>query len=307
MYTTIQEVIEAAKTRSVEKVVALASAHDKDLLVCAAEARRQGLCRFVLIGDRSKIGNFLREIGQCEQDWEIVDEKDDEKAASLAVGMVRQGQAHMPMKGILPTAVFMREILNKERGLLDPGAYVSAVTIAEIPREGRLMLVSDQAMSIAPDYNDKVKITRNAVKLAHNLGFSCPRVAFLAPVESINPAIQSCVDAAMLAKAADRGQFGTCIGEGPLALDVAVSAEAARIKDLNRRFDGPADILIVPDLNSGNILDKSLRYLAHLKTGSMLLGPRVPVIATSRSDSPETKFASIAFALMGMLDEAGEG
>jgi phosphate butyryltransferase len=300
MYTTIQEVIEAAKARSGDKVVALASAHDKDLLVCAAEAREIGLCRFVLIGDKGKINFFLKEIGQCEQDWDIVDEKDAEKAASLAVGMVRQGQAHMPMKGILPTAVFMREILNKERGLLDPGSYVSAVTIAELPREGRLMLVSDQAMSIAPDYKDKVKITQNAVKLAHDLGFACPKIAFLAPVESVNPAIQSCVEAAMLAKAADRGQFGACIGEGPLALDVAVSAEAARIKGLKRRYDGPADILIVPDLNSGNILDKAMRYLAHLKTGSMLLGPRVPVIATSRSDTPETKLASIAFALVSV-------
>lgn len=299
MYTSIQEVIEAAKARSGDKVVAVAAAHDKDLLACAAEARKQGLCQFVLIGDRKKIGNLLMEMGLQEQDWDIIDEKNDEQAAALAVEMVRQGKAHMPMKGILPTAVFMREILNKERGLLDPGAYVSAVTVVEIPSEKRFMFLSDQALSIAPDYKDKVKITQNVVKLARNFGYSRPKVAFLAPVESVNPAIKSCIDAAMLAKAADRGEFGPCIADGPLALDVAISAEAARIKGLNRSFEGAADVLIVPDLNSGNILDKAIRYIAHLKTGSMLLGPKTPVIATSRADSPETKFVSIAFALMG--------
>lgn len=298
MFVAMKQIVETAIRYHEKKIISVAAAHSDEILDCTIEAWKLGLAEFILIGDVDKMVAMLAARNENAADWTLIHAKDDKAAAKLAVQMVREGKADIPMKGILHTSVFMKEILNKETGLVKQGDYVSAVTVAELPEENRLILVTDPVMSIKPEYADKIKITSNAIKLANALGFECPKIAFLSAVEVVNPTIASNIDAAALSKAADRGQLGNCVGDGPLALDVAISEEAARTKKCNRSFQGGADILVVPDLDSGNILDKALRYFAHYHTGSALIGTQSPVVATSRSDPSETKLYTIAIAVI---------
>lgn len=298
MYRNFKELMEHLATVTDKKTVAVAAAGDEEVLKCASEARKLGVANFVLLGNGEAIRSVLRELGEDPDQWTIEETASDKAAAERAVALASEGKADAIMKGLLPTATFLRALFNKEYGLVPPKTVVSQVTVTEYPGEDRMVLITDCAINVAPEYADKVSIINNAVSLAHRMGMECPKVACLAPVEVINEKMPETLDAAALAKASQRGQIRGCVVDGPLALDNALSEEAAKVKNIGGEVAGHADILMVPDLAAGNILDKSLRYFAHLSTGSAVIGARVPVIMTSRSDTAEGKLHAIALSVL---------
>jgi phosphate butyryltransferase len=196
----------------------------------------------------------------------------------------------------------MRAILDKTLGFFREGQLLSQATILEYAEGNRLMVISDCAINIAPGYAEKVKITENAVKLAHQLGMEMPKVAVVTPVEVVNTNMPSTVDAAMLSKAAQRGQIKGCIIDGPLALDNAIDVCAAQGKGIVSEVAGYADILIMPDIGAGNIFTKALHYFAHLNSSGSVCGTEIGVIMTSRTDTPEDKYCSILAAILQSLN-----
>lgn len=299
MLKSIAEIHDKVRANSSKKTVAVAAAQDHEVLECAMNARNENLADFILVGDKEKIGEILVSLGSKPSDWQIIDALDPRVAARKAIELVSEGKADVPMKGLLQTADFLRAVFNKEMGLLAKDALVSQVTVAEYAQENRLLLVTDCAINVTPDYAAKLKITANAVQLAHKLDMEVPRVAAITAVEVINPAMQETIDAAMLSKAAQRGQIKGCIIDGPLALDNALSEEAARIKGIKgSEVAGKADILLMPNLVSGNVIYKSMHYMAGYKSASAVVGTRVPLIMTSRSDTAECKFNSVAVSVL---------
>lgn len=298
MYHTFSELVDGIKKNAVKKVIAVAAAHDREVLESSVAARREEIADFILIGQERKIREILSALGEDAGVWHIINEPDDAKAAALAVSLASAGKADALMKGLLHTSVFLRSLLNKEYGLIPPDALVSQVTVSEFPGKERLILLSDCAINVTPSYKDKVQIVKNAVSLAHRLGITCPNVACLAPVEVINEKMPETIDAAMLSKANERGQIPGCHIDGPLALDNAVSPAAAAGKGIESPVAGKADILLMPNLCTGNALDKALRYFAGLHTGSAVIGAGVPIIMTSRSDSAQNKLHAIGLSVL---------
>lgn len=298
MYCNFDEMMDVIRAKAAKKTVAVAAAHDREVLECAAEARREQLADFILIGKTDRIKEILTSLGENADRWKIVEEADDAKAALKAVELASEKKADALMKGLLHTSVFLRALFSKEYGLVPPKALVSQVTVSEYPSQNRLVLITDCAVNVTPSYAEKAQITANAVSLAHRLGIDCPKVACIAPVEVINEKMPETVDAAMLSKANERGQIKGCVVDGPLALDNALSMEAAEAKSIKSPVAGHADILLMPNLCTGNALDKSLRYFAGLKTGSAVIGASVPVIMTSRSDSARNKLHAVALSVL---------
>ena len=298
MFRNFDELMENICNIKEKKIIAVAAAADDEVLKCAVEAKNKGIAQFVLIGNQLKIEEILKGLGEDISQWYIVDELDDKKAANKAVELVAEGEADILMKGLLHTSTFLRALFNKEYGLVAPKTLVSQITVTEYPTENRMILITDNAINITPGYTEKVSIINNAVSLAHKMGNKCPKVACLAAVEVVNENMPETIDAAMLAKASDRGQIKDCVVDGPFALDNAISVEAAKTKNIKGEVAGQADILLVPNLATGNVLDKSLRYFGQLKTGSAVVGAKVPVIVTSRSDTAEGKLHSIALSVL---------
>lgn len=301
MFTDFSSALAWLKDRHITKKAAVAAAQDMDVLTSVVSARREGILDAVLVGDAARIKTFLEQLGEKADKWEIVDEKNDAQAARITASLVAEKKADMPMKGLLQTGTFLKAILDKSLGLLAEKALISQVTVFHYRQENRLMLISDCAINVAPDYSKKLKIIKNAVGLCHKLGIDKPKVAVVAPLELINPDIQATSDASMLTLANMRGQIRDCIVDGPLGFDNAVSLEAARHKGIESKVAGYADVLLMPDLAAGNILDKSLRYFAGYKTAGVIVGAKVPLIATSRSDSAENKLNSIVMSVLQSL------
>jgi phosphate butyryltransferase len=278
--------------------VAVACAQDQAVIEAVAEARSRDIAEYILIGDREAI-LAAAEAAKVELDTgRIVEQRDPLKAAAQAVAMAREGAADIVMKGFLHTDDFLRAVLDKDHGLRT-GAIMSHVFILENKQLKRLMFISDAAMNIAPDLAAKADIILNAAHLASMFGIKEPRVAVLAAVEVVNPAMSATVEAAVLAKMSERGQFSvSCRVDGPFALDNAVNALAARHKRLSGPVAGEADILIVPDIEAGNILAKSFVYLAGGDVAGVLVGALRPVVLTSRTDNARSKLFSIATAVM---------
>lgn len=298
MFKTFDEIQNYLIKSGIKKKIALAAAHDDDALSSVVQAKKAGIINAVLIGNGDDIEKLLLEFGENPLEWDIVEESDEAGCAARAMKMVAEGQADIPMKGIMQTGTFLKALFNKSLGLLKEGVLVSQATVCEYATENRLMVMTDCAINIAPTYEEKIKIINNGVKLAKTLGCELPKVAVLAPVEVVNPAMPSTIEAAMLAKANDRGQIKGCIVDGPFGLDNAVSLEAAQHKKIKSEVAGQADILIMPDLAAGNIFTKSLHYFAHLKTAGVTLGPEVPVVLSSRTDSAVDKFNAILIAVL---------
>lgn len=298
MYAGFEQLRAAAAQPQQRKTLALAGAHDPEALSAVVEARRLGLVNAALVGDEARIRAELQALGETPAEYDIHPAADEADAARKACALVKGGQAHIPMKGLMQTATFMRAILNKDFGFVPEGTLLSHAIVVEDLHEKRLFMVTDCVINIAPAYADKVKIVQNAVALAHKLGLALPRVAALAPVEVINPAMQATVDAAMLSKAQQRGQIKGCLVDGPLGLDNAISAEAAHHKGIQSEVAGAADILLMPDINAGNIFCKSLTYYARFPNAGAMVGTSVPVVMTSRTDSPADKLNAIALAIL---------
>jgi len=261
------------------------------------EAAEEGLIEPTLIGDGESIKALAAKLGLDISKYPIVQADTESKAAEAAVAMCRTGNALALMKGSLHTDELLKPAMAKETGLRT-NHRISHVFIMDTPAYARTLLITDAAINIAPELEDKVHIIQNAINLAHALGIPEPKVALLSAVETVNPKIKSTLDAAALCKMADRGQITGGILDGPLAFDTAVSQKAATIKKLVSPVTGQADILVVPDLESGNMLAKQLEYLGGAQLAGIVLGARVPTILTSRADSAETRLTSCAVAVL---------
>jgi phosphate acetyltransferase len=259
------------------------------------EAAKAGIVHPLLVGPERELNAIAASLGLDLGAYEIIPANSEENAAAKAVELCRNGRATALMKGSLHTDLLMHAALQKDTGLRTSRRF-SHVFVLDAPLYGRTLFITDAAINIYPTLEDKVDIVQNAIDLAHVLGIVAPRVAILSAVETVNPKILSTIDAAALCKMADRGQITGAILDGPLAFDTAVNAEAARVKNLKSLVAGEADILLVPDLESGNMLAKQLEYLGGARLAGIVLGAKVPIILTSRADSSESRVASCAIA-----------
>ena len=293
MILSFSQMEEAVLGRKKKKVIALAGSQDPDALQAVVHAKRKGIADIILIGHGDETRELMRKLQEPEEGYRFVECEGESACAHMACELVKNGEADIPMKGLMQTASFMRAILDKERyGFIPDGGLLSQATLLEF--ESRFLIITDCAVNIAPDYGEKMKILKNAVGLSRTLGVEIPKAAVVCPIEGVNPKMQSTVDAAMLSKAAERGQIKNCIVDGPLAMDNALSEEAARHKGIVSKVAGKADILLVPDLCSGNILTKALVHFAKgIPSAGLLIGTRVPVVMTSRTDTPDNKYHAI--------------
>ncbi|WP_242234712.1 phosphate butyryltransferase [Bacillus cereus group sp. BfR-BA-01316] len=280
-----------------KKTVAVAVAEDHEVIEAVAKAIQLQLAQFRLYGNQEKIIGMLQEHGlQTSEHIEVIAATSSAEAAELSVKAVKNGEADVLMKGNIPTANILKAVLNKEWGLRK-GSVLSHVAAFEVPNYDRLIFVTDAAMNIAPDVTQKAAIIQNTVEVAQAIGIDLPKVAPIAAVEVVNPAMQATIDAAMLTQMNRRGQIKNCVVDGPLALDNAVSQIAAEHKGIVSNVAGKADILLVPTIEAGNVLYKSLVYFANAKVGAMIAGAKAPIVLTSRADSAETKVYSLALAV----------
>lgn len=277
--------------------VAVVDAGQKEVLEAACAAKAQSIVEPILLGKQVKIEALLQELhterGSCPS-FRIVDLPNSEAAAEEAVQMVERGEAAAIMKGHIHSDAFLHPILARLR----TERRLSHVFVAELSNYPKPLLITDAAINISPDLLTKAAILQNAIDLARILGVEQPKAAALSAVETVNPAIVSTVDAACLAKMAERGQIQHAIVDGPLAFDNAISAQSAAIKGIQSPVAGAVDILLVPDLVSGNILAKDLEYLANASLAGIVMGARVPIILTSRADPPRARLVSAALAAL---------
>ena len=294
MITRLQELVEIAQEGPPTRVAVAAAAH-KLVLESIQRSVDRGLIIPLLVGIEEEIREQAEAIGWELQDDQIVATHTNLAAADTAVDLVRQGEAQVLMKGYLHTDEMLRAILRQGTGLRTD-RLLSHVFVLEVPTYHKLLLITDAAINIHPDIPEKAAITQNAVDLARRLGVKVPKVAALSSIETINPKIPSTVHAACLHKMSERGQIKGAIVDGPLAFDNAISAEAAADKGIKSPVSGDVDVVVVPDLDAGNILSKNLEYLASAKMAGIVMGASAPVVLTSRSDPPRARVYSLALA-----------
>ncbi len=290
--------------RLLERCAALASiptavAHpcEATALAGAIEAGQKGLITPILVGPAAKIAAIAKQAGIDLGKTEVVDTPHSQASAAKAVALVREGRAELLMKGSLHTDELLGAVVARETGLRT-GRRISHVFLMDVPTYHKVLVVTDAAINIAPALEDKVDICQNAVDLAIVLGVEKPKVAILAAVETVTSKMPATIDAAALCKMADRGQIKGAILDGPLAFDNAISKQAAETKGIESEVAGDPDILLVPDLEAGNMLAKQLSFLANADSAGLVLGARVPIILTSRADSVRSRIASCAVAML---------
>ena len=291
-----QRLIDATKPLA-PAATAVAHPCDESSLTGAVDAARRGLIRPILVGPRAKIEAVARQFGLDISGYELCDASHSHAAAAQAVQLVAQGRAEALMKGSLHTDEIMGAVVKRDTGLRT-ARRISHCFVVDVPTHPDALIISDAAVNIAPTLEDKVDIVQNAIDLTRALRFPEARVAILSAMETVNPKVLSTVEAAALCKMADRGQITGATLDGPLALDNAISLSAAQIKRIDSPVAGRANVLIVPDLEAGNMLAKSLSFLAGADAAGIVLGAKVPIILTSRADSEITRLASCAVAAL---------
>ena len=294
MSKSFEELISKANQKTLKKV-SVSNAQDEPVLQAVKAAKEQNIATAILVGDEAKIREIAASIDMDLTDFEIINEPDTEAAALKAVELVHNGKADILLKGLLETKTFLKSVLNKEVGLRT-GKMLSHVCVFEIEGINRLLFFTDVAFNTYPTLADKVNIINNAVEVAHACGIECPKVAPLCAVETVNPKMQTTVDADNLTKMYEGGDFKGCQIYGPLSMDLAIDPEAAVHKGVTNPVAGHADILLFPNIDAGNITYKILVRTAKVKIGNVLVGTSAPVVLTSRSDDFQTKLNSIALA-----------
>lgn len=287
-----------AAAQSFEPVTtAVAHPCDRSALEAVIDAARIGLIRPILVGPKTKIAAVAKEFELDITSYECVDAAHSHAAAAMAVQIVREGRAEALMKGSLHTDEVMGEAVRKDTGIRT-SRRISHCFVLDVPTYDQAIIVSDAAVNIAPSLEEKVDIVQNAIDLAHALRFEEVRVAILSAMETVNPKVLSTIEAAALCKMADRGQITGATLDGPLAFDNAISLGAAQIKQIKSAVAGRANVLVVPDLEAGNMLAKSLVFLGNADAAGIVLGAKVPIILTSRADSVTARLASCAVAVL---------
>jgi phosphate acetyltransferase len=294
--TAYQRLIQAVKGLPATPT-AVAHPCNESALAGAIDAAQMGIITPILVGPRQKIEAAAREANIDITAYEIVDAEHSHDSAAKAVALVREGRAEMLMKGSLSTDELLGAVVKRDGGLRTE-RRLSHCFIMDVPNHSNVLIITDAAINIFPTLAEKVDIVQNAIDLAHALRIAQPKVAILSAMEKVSPGLQSTVEAAALCKMADRGQITGGLLDGPLALDNAISPEAAKIKNITGPVAGHADILVVPDLEAGNMLAKSLTFLMDADSAGIVLGARVPITLTSRADSVQSRLASCAVAAL---------
>lgn len=295
MIKTLDELILAVKDQDIKKI-AIASAEDDGLIELVKICIEQNIAEFILVGDQSKIRELLTSEDVDHTKLEIINLPDHKEAAEKAVQLVVDKKANVVMKGLMHTSIFLKAILDKEKGLRE-GNLISQVTVYEKADNSGLQLLTDCAMNISPNLDEKRQIINNAVNLARRIGYDKPKVAILSAIETVNPDIPDTMEAAVLSKMADRGQIKNAIVDGPFALDNAISKEAANQKGITGEVAGNADIIVCPNLQVGNALHKALTYYANKRITTAIMGTSAPIVMTSRTDPVDVKLLSVALAI----------
>jgi phosphotransacetylase len=295
--TKLEQIIEAVKSRPRKRLVA-AWAVDTHTVAAVGEAVKLGLVEGTLVGDETQIKAACASEKLDPGMFTICHMPDDVSSAAKAVAIVNAGEAQILMKGLVSSDKYMRAILNKEKGLMDPGAILSHVTVIEVERYPKLIICGDVAVLPAPELKEKIAITRYQIAIAHALGIEKPKVALICATEQMLYKMPACVDAAIIAKMNDRGEIKGALVDGPLALDVAVDMEAVQIKGLKSAVAGDADCLVFPAIEAANVFYKTCTKLAGAELAGLVVGARVPCVLTSRGDSAKSKMYSIGLAAL---------
>ena len=299
----LRELVDAART-DVPVPIAIAAAHDPDVIEAMKAAEGIGLAKGIFVGDPRKIRTLADAAGFRIPDERVVSAPDDMAAAATAIALVREGRANLLMKGKIKTASLIRAVLDKTAGLRG-GRLLSQVIVFQVPGLDRLMLMTDAAINIAPALEQKADICRNAIEVAHAIGIQKPNLALLCALETVNPEMPATVDAASLTMMNRRGQISGAYLEGPIALDVPLSRFAADRKGIDSPLVEQTDIFVAPDIEAANILYRAILYFAKGQSGGVVIGAQVPLILLSRAEPAETKIHSIAIALLVARARAG--
>ncbi|GAA6394732.1 phosphate butyryltransferase [Clostridiales bacterium] len=270
----------------------VAAAHDEHTLQAVFAARRDGLIRPILVGRRNEIRSIARSLGEELSPEQIVDAQDNLECAARSVALIREGKGDILIKGMLQTGTLLKAVVHRETGIR-ASQVMSHVAILDVPRYHKLLFITDGGMVVAPNLEQKGHILKNAVDFCRFLGYERPKAAALCAVETVNPAMPETGDALSLKEAGERGEFGPCIVEGPISLDLATDREAALVKGYHSPVAGDADILLVPAIAVGNVLGKALYGLAGGQMAGVVLGAAVPITINSRGATPEEKYYSI--------------
>ena len=298
--TTLREKYQALIDRAIAAgsvTVAVAHPCDAVSLEGAVEAARMGLIRPILVGPKARIHETARQNGLDISGLPLVDSAHSHDSAAKAVEIVRRGEAEALMKGSLHTDEIMGAVVAHDTGIRTE-RRISHCFVMDVPGHENALIITDAAVNIVPTLDVKVDIVQNAIDLARTLGVETPKVGVLSAVETVNPKIPSTLDAAALSKMAERGQIRNGLVDGPLAMDNAIDMNAARTKGIKSLVAGQADILVAPNLESGNMLAKELTFVAHAEAGGVVIGAKCPIILTSRSDDDKARLASCAIAAL---------
>jgi len=296
MFATLDELFKQAKIS--KKRMVLAVAQDEHSIEAALTAHQKGIIELVCVGDKDQITQIANENKLDISSIEIIHEKDKSKAVEIAVKLINEGNAQILMKGNISTSILLKGVLNKEWGL-NVGNLLSHFAIFEVKAYHKLIGITDVAMNIAPNLKEKTGIINNAVSYLAKIGIVNPKVAIVSAVETVSEAMPSTMDAAILSKMAERGQIPKCIIDGPLAFDNAISKTSAEHKGIVSDVAGDADVLIMPNIEAGNILYKTLGFFTDSKLAAVILGAKAPIVLTSRADSEDAKLNSIYLAALG--------
>lgn len=296
MIKKFEEIVKTAQARG-PKTIAVAVAQDSEVLLAVSQAYKLGIVDAILVGNEKEIRQIAQDHHIAMEPFTIIDQQDNIAACRTAVQLVAQGKAQIVMKGMVDTAIILKAVLDKEFGLRTDHV-LSHVAVADVAGYDRLLYITDAAMNIEPDVQAKKQIVENAVQVAKALGNEQPNVACVCAVEKVNPKMPATLDAAELVRMNQAGELAGCVVAGPLALDNAVSPEAAKHKKIINPVAGNADILLMPFIEAGNVLYKAIVFLAKGKIAGIIVGAKVPVILTSRADSELTKLNSIAIGVL---------
>ncbi|OAA31357.1 phosphate butyryltransferase [Kosmotoga arenicorallina S304] len=295
MFKNFKELIDRIRDLGKVKRVVLVGSEDIEGIKALKKAKSEGIADAILVGDREKTMEIQKQLGT---EFPVIDAGNPAEASEKGVKLISSGEADILMKGLVKTAVLLKAVLNKEWGLRN-GKLLSHIAAMDIPTMDKLVFVSDGGMVIKPDLQQKAAIIENAVNFMHQLGYEKPRVALITAVEVVNPDMPETIDAAVLAKMAERKQLPSCYLDGPLGIDNALNEYAAKVKKVSGEVAGKADLLIVPDIHSGNFLGKSAVYLAGGTIAGLILGASAPIVIVSRADTENSKLASIALSVLG--------
>lgn len=296
-YKTLDEVLERAISLPRKRKMVIANANDSHSIELASEAKKMGIADAILIGNPEIISSLLTDAGKSADSYEILSSDTPEQSAKMAVRVIREGKADFLVKGMLETSQMLRPVVNKETGL-GTGRVMSHLSVNELPSYHKLITITDGGMFTYPTVNQKKEIVKNAVDAFHALGYELPKVACLTAVEVVNPKMPETVEAREIEECAARGELGTCYVKGPISYDIAMNAEIAAYKKFDGEHCGDFDILLVPNIHTGNILGKSWAISAGGTFAGVVVGVKVPIVITSRASSSQEKLRALALAVL---------